>query len=304
VQVGVHSFVVYPGSLAKSVGVDVYAVRPHACCHENSGSLANLGRDREVDPPLSDCPVIGHLILNLGRAANGPNTKTTDGDLLRGFGLEETTKLHRRISSRCLLQYSLLVVHIFTAPRNIPGLQVITFAMPHTIDPLRIQALGAELRKDAKLGAEVILPSSMRMLDMRELSEIDLQTLRKALFAHGVLVIRNQVGLEPTVLVELAKLFDPAPLDHHSGGAKQVTDPNNILSLNNCSRIPRAPQVTVIGKGRIENHQGLSEINLQHLDHLSFHERPLSSDAVREGFIRESAGHSNRSACSPSTDPT
>ena len=124
--------------------------------------------------------------------------------------------------------------------------------MPHIIDPLRIQPLNAELRKDTKLGAEVFLPSTQALLNLEALSGNDKETLRKALFAHGVLVIRNQAGLDPTVLVALAKLFDPAPLDHHSGGAKQVTDPNNILSLNNCSRIPKAPQVTVIGKGRVE----------------------------------------------------
>lgn len=163
--------------------------------------------------------------------------------------------------------------------------------MPHIIDALRIQPLNAELRKDTKLGAEVFLPSTQKLLDLEALSESDKGTLRKALFTHGVLVIRDQTGLEPSVLVGLAKLFDPAPLDHHSGGAKQVTDPNNILSLNNCSRIPKAPQVTVIGKGRVEDHQGLSEIYLQHLDHLSFHENPLSSDAVKEGFTRPYRWH-------------
>ncbi|KAM0709082.1 hypothetical protein Q7P35_003118 [Cladosporium inversicolor] len=163
--------------------------------------------------------------------------------------------------------------------------------MPHIIDPLRIQSLDASLRKDTKLGAEVHLPTSMNLLDIPSLSKIDKETLQQALFAHGVLVIRNQAGLEPKVLVELAKLFDPAPLDHHSGGTKQVTDPNNILSLNNCSRIPDAPQVTVIGKGRFEDHQGLSEVNLQHLDHLSFHEKPLSSEAIREGFTRPYRWH-------------
>jgi alpha-ketoglutarate-dependent taurine dioxygenase len=163
--------------------------------------------------------------------------------------------------------------------------------MPHIVDPLRIQPLDAELRKDTKLGAEVLLPSTQKLLELDALSESDRGTLRKALFAHGVLVIRDQAGLDPSVLVGLAKLFDPAPLDHHSGGAKQVTDPNNILSLNNCSRIPKAPQVTVIGKGRVEDHQGLSELNLQHLDHLSFHEKPLSTDAIREGFTRPYRWH-------------
>jgi alpha-ketoglutarate-dependent taurine dioxygenase len=163
--------------------------------------------------------------------------------------------------------------------------------MPHIVDPLRIQPLDAELRKDTKLGAEVLLPSTQKLLELDALSESDKGTLQKALFAHGVLVIRDQAGLDPSVLVGLAKLFDPAPLDHHSGGAKQVTDPNNILSLNNCSRIPKAPQVTVIGKGRVEDHQGLSELNLQHLDHLSFHEKPLSTDAIREGFTRPYRWH-------------
>jgi alpha-ketoglutarate-dependent taurine dioxygenase len=163
--------------------------------------------------------------------------------------------------------------------------------MPYIIDPLRIQPLAAELRKDTKLAAEVLLPSIQKLLDLNALSESDKETLRKALFAHGVLVIRNQTGLDPTALVGLAKLFDPAPLDHHSGGARQVTDPNNILSLNNCSRIPKAPQVTVIGKGRVEGHQGLAEMDLQHLDHLSFHEKPLSADAVQEGFTRPYRWH-------------
>jgi alpha-ketoglutarate-dependent taurine dioxygenase len=163
--------------------------------------------------------------------------------------------------------------------------------MPHIIDPLRVQPLDATLRKDTKLGAEVHLPSSMRLLDLPALSKTDKKTLQQALFTHGVLVVRNQTGLSPTILPELAKFFDPAPLDHHSGGTKQVTDPNNILSLNNCSRIPEAPQVTVIGKGKFEDHQGLSEINLQHLDHLSFHETPLSQETVREGFTRPYRWH-------------
>lgn len=163
--------------------------------------------------------------------------------------------------------------------------------MPHIISPLSIQPLDPSLCKETNLGAEVHLPSSTKLLDLPTLSPIDKEILRQALFTHGVLVIRNQTGLEPTALVDLAKFFDPAPLDHHSGGAKQVTDPNNILSLNNCSRIPKAPQVTVIGKGRVEGHQGLGEVDLQHLDHTSFHEAPLSDEAVRDGLTRPYRWH-------------
>jgi xanthine dioxygenase len=163
--------------------------------------------------------------------------------------------------------------------------------MPHIIDPLRVRTLKPELRKDSSLGAEVQLPSSMRVLDVAALSSIDKTTLRTALFDHGVLVIRKQIGVQPQTLVQLAKLFDPAPLDHHSGGAKQVTDPKNILSLNNCSRIPQAPQVTVIGQGRIENHQGLDLVELKHLDHTSFHETPLTSAVIADGYTRPYRWH-------------
>ena len=78
-------------------------------------------------------------------------------------------------------------------------------------------------------------------------------------------MIRNQLELDPDVLYDVAELIDPQPKGFHSGGKKQVTDPRNILSQNNCSRIPRAPQVTLIGKGHFEGYEGIPELNLKHL---------------------------------------
>lgn len=141
--------------------------------------------------------------------------------------------------------------------------------MPHLIEPLSIQSLSDELRKDTQVGAEVILPTSMQHLDVTQLAEKDRRTLQHGLFEHGVLVVRNQAGIQPEALVQLAKLFDPAPLDIHSGGEKQVTSPKNILSQNNCTRVPRAPQVTVIGQGRFEGHEDIPEVNLKHLVRLT-----------------------------------
>lgn len=137
--------------------------------------------------------------------------------------------------------------------------------MPHLLEPLAIRPLTDELRKETLLGAEVILPSSIRHLDVSQLSTEEHNTLREALFGNGVLVVRGQEGIKPTDLVSLAKLFDPAPLDIHSGGAKQVTDPKNILSQNGCTRVPSTPQVTVIGQGKYYNHKGIPEIDLKHL---------------------------------------
>ncbi|KAI7472393.1 hypothetical protein KC351_g11650 [Hortaea werneckii] len=163
--------------------------------------------------------------------------------------------------------------------------------MPHLLEPLAIRPLDDELRKKTLLGAEVILPSSIRHLDVSQLSTEEHDTLREALFQNGVLVVRGQDGIQPTDLVSLAKLFDPAPLDIHSGGAKQVTDPKNILSQNGCTRVPSAPQVTVIGQGKYYDHEGFSEIDLKHLDHTLFHEEPLSEEAIANGFTRPYRWH-------------
>ncbi|RMZ08226.1 hypothetical protein D0864_01794 [Hortaea werneckii] len=181
--------------------------------------------------------------------------------------------------------------------------------MPHLLEPLSIQPLTNELRKETLLGAEVILPSSLRHLDVSQLSTEEHDTLREALFENGVLVVKGQDGIKPTDLVSLAKLFDPAPLDIHSGGAKQVTDPKNILSQNGCTRVPSAPQVTVIGQGKYYDHEGIPEIDLKHLvsrpiilgglvsmltiakDHTLFHEEPLSEGAIANGFTRPYRWH-------------
>lgn len=138
--------------------------------------------------------------------------------------------------------------------------------MPHKIpSQLRIEPLSSNLRKSSQIGAEVILPQSMKLFDLQALNDNDTHTLHQALFDHSVLVIRNQLGLAPQVLYDIAKLFDPQAKDFHSGGQRKVTDPKNILSQNNASRIPRAPQVTIIGHGRVEAYEGIPLLELKHV---------------------------------------
>ncbi|RDW91643.1 alpha-ketoglutarate dependent xanthine dioxygenase-2 [Coleophoma crateriformis] len=163
--------------------------------------------------------------------------------------------------------------------------------MPHKLAALRVEPLGTHIRKSSQIGAEVILPDSMKIFNPQALTEDDTQLLRQALFDHGVLVIRNQLGVAPGVLSDIAKLFDSQAQNVHSGGKTQVTDPKNILSQNNCSRIQRAPQVTIIGQGRIEEYEGIPLLELKHLDQSSFHERPLSDDEIEKGYTRPYRWH-------------
>lgn len=137
--------------------------------------------------------------------------------------------------------------------------------MPHAAEPLRVTTLPTELRKSSLLGAEITLPTGMTSIDLSALSEDDKNTLRAGLFDNGVVVIRNQQGLDPNVMPALGKLFDPTAWDIHSGGEKMVTDAKNILSANRGSRVPRAQQVSVIGKGKFKGHEGISELDLKHV---------------------------------------
>ncbi|KAH9906293.1 alpha-ketoglutarate dependent xanthine dioxygenase [Xylariomycetidae sp. FL2044] len=163
--------------------------------------------------------------------------------------------------------------------------------MPHLSEPLRVCPVPDSERKSSLLGAEVVLPSGMQHLDPDALNDADAQALREGLFRHGVVVVRNQQGLDPAVMPRIGKFFDATARDIHSGGDKMVTDAKNILSLNRGARVPRAPQVTIIGKGKFAGHEGIPELDLKHVDHTEFHESPHSASEVADGMTRPYRWH-------------
>jgi hypothetical protein len=135
------------------------------------------------------------------------------------------------------------------------------------MDPqgLTFELLPSDVRQDTAIGAEIKLPEGMPILDLERLSAEDKQTLRKALFENQVIVIRGQKGIDATVLPELAKVFDESAIGIHSAGEKAVSDPRNILSAYKAGRIPRAPQVGIIGSGKFQDYEGLPELEVIHL---------------------------------------
>ncbi|EXF83958.1 alpha-ketoglutarate dependent xanthine dioxygenase [Colletotrichum fioriniae PJ7] len=130
---------------------------------------------------------------------------------------------------------------------------------------LSFKELPTSLRESSLIGAEVHLPSSMDVLEVDALSEEDLDTFRRALFENQVVVIKNQKGIAPETLPKLTKVFDPTATDVHSAGEKAVSDPRNILSAYKAGRIPRAPQVGIIGSGKFKNYEGVEELEVIHL---------------------------------------
>lgn len=131
---------------------------------------------------------------------------------------------------------------------------------------INIQPLPPCLRKDSWLGAEVLLPGDSRLLgDPTELSQDDLQTLRQALYDHSVLVIRNQHGMDPTLMPKIAAIWDTKMINVHSGGKSAITSSNNILSRTSALRIPTAPNAAIIGNGNFADYQGIKELKLRHV---------------------------------------
>lgn len=141
--------------------------------------------------------------------------------------------------------------------------------MPHyTVDEgaaLKYRLLPDEIRESSTIGAEILLPESMPILDLASLTEADKDVLRKALFENQVIVIRNQKGVAATVLPKLAKIFDATCTDIHSAGVNAVSDPRNILSAYKAGRVPSAPQVGIIGSGKFKNYEGIDELEVIHL---------------------------------------
>ncbi|GME31363.1 Alpha-ketoglutarate dependent xanthine dioxygenase [Neofusicoccum parvum] len=160
-----------------------------------------------------------------------------------------------------------------------------------TNSSLTASLLPEDERRESMIGAEINLPDETPILDLDKLTEEDKQTLRQALFDNSVVVIRNQQGINPQTLPKLAAVFDPHATNEHSAGKKAVSDPRNILSSYRAGRLPAAPQVSVIGSGKFTDYEGISELEVVHLDHTLFHELPLSPEELDKNYTRPYRWH-------------
>jgi hypothetical protein len=143
-----------------------------------------------------------------------------------------------------------------------------TGAMPKKVTPLsrlHVHPASDGLTKESLIGAEIYLDGNSGLVDPKKLSVNDIAVLRQALYDYSVLVLRNQQGISPQDLPLLAAIWDDKIKQTHSGGEKQVKDSNNILSKNGGARIPKAPQVQVIGNGEFIEYEDIEYLNLAHV---------------------------------------
>ncbi|KAI0444460.1 Clavaminate synthase-like protein [Xylaria telfairii] len=123
-------------------------------------------------------------------------------------------------------------------------------------------------------------------VNIEDLTDADFAVIRDALFKHQVLVFKDQGHVSPKAQFKLTQRFDP------SGGASyghgKTIDTKRSILHPDLKTIPHQPQVQVIGNGRVASYEGLTDFQLRHPHHKTFHATaiPDSEDLDFTRFYR------------------
>lgn len=111
------------------------------------------------------------------------------------------------------------------------------------------------------------------------MADPDFESIREALYTHQVVVFRNQQGLSPKAQFELTRRFDPSATSYGHG---KTLDAKRSILHPDLKTIPHQPQVQVIGHGFIAEHEGLTNIQLRHPHHKTFHATAIPDHLDRD----------------------
>lgn len=92
--------------------------------------------------------------------------------------------------------------------------------------------------------------------------------IRTALFTHQVVIFKNQLHASAKAQFELTNRFDSAATSYGHG---VTLDAKRSILHPDLKTIPHQPQVQVIGNGFIPSYEGLTNIQLRHPHHRTFH---------------------------------
>ncbi|RDW82409.1 hypothetical protein BP6252_03521 [Coleophoma cylindrospora] len=137
---------------------------------------------------------------------------------------------------------------------------------------------------EVRSGSEVRFGASVNNIDLERITDDEFALLRKALYGHNVLLIKNQQSLSPEAQYRLTRRFDPG-VETYSHGTS--IDKRSVLHAD-LKTIPRVPQVQVIGNGHVPSFEGLKDITLEHPHHRRFHKHvvPEEEDLAVTHFYR------------------
>lgn len=128
-------------------------------------------------------------------------------------------------------------------------------------------------------GAKYDIGAEIRGADLDNLTPVDFDVIRKALYENQVVLFKNQQDLSPRAQYELTQLFDP---EAQSYGHGKTIDAKRSILHPDLKTIPHQPQVQVIGNGPVAEFQGLKNITLKHPHHKTFHKDVISPEDDRD----------------------
>ncbi|KAH7034554.1 alpha-ketoglutarate dependent xanthine dioxygenase [Microdochium trichocladiopsis] len=138
---------------------------------------------------------------------------------------------------------------------------------------LQVEPLQAPESSGVNFGA--VVPNA----NLENLTDADFEVIREALYTHQVVVFKNQQGLSPKAQFELTRRFDPSATSYGHG---KTLDAKRSILHPDLKTIPHQPQVQVIGHGFVAEHEGLTNIQLRHPHHKTFHATAIPEDLDRD----------------------
>jgi alpha-ketoglutarate-dependent taurine dioxygenase len=117
--------------------------------------------------------------------------------------------------------------------------------------------------------------ATLSSVDVENLSDAGLETIRDALYHNHVICVKSQAGLSPRAQAELTRRFDPPALSY---GHRKTLDATRSILHPDLKTIPHQPEVQVIGNGFIPEYEGLQNVKLVHPHHKKFHKHPIAAE--------------------------
>ncbi|KAL6413003.1 putative alpha-ketoglutarate dependent xanthine dioxygenase protein [Ilyonectria robusta] len=164
--------------------------------------------------------------------------------------------------------------------------------MPSRIDPpsasFTAKPLPLEEGKKANFGVIV------EGLDLNNISDADVNELKKTIWDKKVIIVKGQKDLLPIKQWELVTRFDPdAPQVHSHGTVKAFNKHGGILSSSrDVLAIPGADNVRLIGKGyQGADHYGIKDKTVSKPLSHDWHATKLSQEDFESGYTRFQRWH-------------
>ncbi|KAF2667559.1 Clavaminate synthase-like protein [Microthyrium microscopicum] len=146
-----------------------------------------------------------------------------------------------------------------------------------TVDTtIRVQPL------EAPKGSEIDFGAAISGINLEKLTDADFDLIRDTLFKNQVVLFKGQGHISPKAQFELTNRFDPEATSYGHG---KTLDAKRSILHPDLKTIPHQPQVQVIGNGKIEEYEGLKNIQLRHPHHRTFH-KTIIPDADDLDFTR------------------